>query len=93
MRLNYDGTVDFDTRINGTMEAELFRNTPGIGEVVSKVLWPVTKLFEYRVTGTFSKPKQEPLYIPKIFMMPFHPLRTMRELIEGEKSQLLPPRP
>jgi len=93
MRLNYEGTVDFDTRINGTMEAELFRNMPGIGEVVSKVFWPVTKLFEYRVTGTFSKPKSEPLYIPKLFMMPFHPLRTIRELIEGDQSNLLPPRP
>jgi hypothetical protein len=90
MQLNYQGTVDFDARINGKMEAELFRNTPGIGPVVSKVLWPVTKLFEYKVTGTFNKPKAEPLFIPKILLMPFHPLRTMRELIEGDKEDGLP---
>jgi hypothetical protein len=89
MQLNYIGTVDFDTRINGRMEAELFRNTPGFGPVVSKILWPVTKLFEYKVTGTFSKPKAEPLYIPKIFLMPFHPLRTLRELLEPEKEEPL----
>jgi hypothetical protein len=83
MQLNYDGTVNFDTRINGRMEAELFRNTPAIGPVVSKVLWPVTKLFEYKVTGTFNRPKAEPLFIPKIFLMPFHPVRTMRELLES----------
>jgi hypothetical protein len=87
MRLNYEGTVNFDTRINGRMEAELFRDTPGLGPVVSKVLWPVTKIFEYKVTGTFGKPKAEPLFIPKIFMMPFHPLRTLRELLEGENEQ------
>jgi hypothetical protein len=86
MQLNYDGTVDFDTRINGRMEAELFRNMPGIGPVVSKVFWPVTKLFEYKVAGTFNKPKAEPLFIPKIIMMPFHPLRTMRELLEPDKD-------
>ena len=93
MRLNYEGTVDFDTRINGRMEAELFRDAPGVGQVVAKVFWPVTKIFEYKVTGTFSKPKSEPLFIPKIFMMPFHPLRTMRELLEGNKEETLPPAP
>ena len=90
MRLNYQGTVDFDTRINGRMEAELFRNTPGFGLVVSKILWPFTKLFEYKVTGTFIKPKAEPLYIPKIILMPFHPLRTMREFLEPDKDDTLP---
>ncbi|HWN94439.1 MAG TPA: AsmA-like C-terminal region-containing protein [Methylomirabilota bacterium] len=90
MQLNYQGTVDFDARINGRMEAELFRNTPGFGPVVSKMFWPVTKLFEYKVTGTFSKPKSEPLFIPKILLMPFHPLRTMRELLEGDKEEILP---
>jgi hypothetical protein len=90
MQLNYEGTVDFDTRINGRMEAELFRNAPGVGQVVSKVFWPVTKLFEYKVTGTFGKPKAEPLFIPKILLMPLHPIRTLRELVEPEKDEPLP---
>jgi hypothetical protein len=88
MRLNYDGTVDFDTRINGRMEAELFRDMPGLGQIVSKVLWPVTKLFEYKISGTLSKPKSEPVFIPKIIMMPFHPLRSLRELLGDDKEQL-----
>ena len=86
MRLNYDGTVDFDTRINGRMEAEVLRDMPGFGVVVSKVLWPVTKLFEYKVTGTLGKPDSKPLFIPKIFLMPLHPLRTLKELIESDKE-------
>jgi hypothetical protein len=92
MRLNYDGAVDFDTHINGRMEAELFRNTPGVGPWVSKMFWPMTKIFEYKVTGTFSKPKAEPLFIPKILLMPFHPLRSIRELMESDKDDNAFPR-
>ncbi|HTD68444.1 MAG TPA: hypothetical protein VK846_18120, partial [Candidatus Limnocylindria bacterium] len=88
MRLNYDGTLDFDGRVNGRMEAELLRDMPGLGPLVSKVLWPVTKLFEYKVAGTLSKPKSQPVYIPKILMMPFHPLRTLKELIEEGEEEL-----
>jgi hypothetical protein len=87
MRLNYDGTVDFDARINGRVEAELLRDMPGLGQVVSKVLWPVTKLFEYKVAGTLGRPKAQPLFIPKVLMMPFHPVRTLRELIESDKDE------
>jgi hypothetical protein len=86
MRLNYEGAIDFDGRINGRMEAQLFRDTPGLGPVVSKVFWPVTKLFEYRVTGTLAKPNSQPLFIPKIIMMPFHPVRSLRELMGEEKD-------
>jgi len=88
MRLKYEGTVDFDARINGRVEAQLFRDTPGIGRVVSTVLWPVTKVFEYKVTGTFNKPKPEPVFIPKLLLMPFHPVRTLRELLEQDKEEL-----
>jgi hypothetical protein len=87
MRLNYQGWIDFETRLDGKMEAELFRDTPGVGTVVSKVFWPVTKLFEYKVTGTLNKPKSAPLYIPKILMMPLHPVRTLRELIESGQGE------
>ncbi len=83
MRLNYDGIVDFDGRVNGRMEAELLRDMPGLGQLVSKVLWPVTKLFEYKVAGSLGKPKSQPVYIPKILMMPFHPLRTLKELMDN----------
>ncbi len=85
MRLNYDGTVDFDARVKGRMEAQLFRNTPGVGSVLSTVFWPVTKILEYKITGTLGKPEAAPLFIPKFLMMPFHPLRTLKEL-GGEKE-------
>jgi hypothetical protein len=87
MRLDYDGTIGFDGRVNGRMEAELLRDIPGLGPVVSKVLWPVTKLFEYKVSGSLGRAKSQPVYIPKIFLMPFHPVRTLRELLENDKDE------
>ncbi|MST94965.1 MAG: hypothetical protein EXS33_06810 [Pedosphaera sp.] len=91
MRMQYEGTVDFESRIHGRMEAELFRDVPLLGLLVSKVLWPVTKLLEYKVAGSLSDPKTNPLYIPKVFLMPFHPIRTLQELLPDEKKA--PPEP
>lgn len=91
MRMQYDGTVDFESHVAGRMEAEMFRDMPVIGVLLSKVLWPVTKIFEYKVGGTLSDPKTSPLYIPKVFMMPFHPIRTIKELLPDEKKDQPPP--
>ena len=67
------------------MEAELLRDLPAFGFLISKLLWPVTKIFEYRVTGTIDRPKSEPRYIlPKILLMPFHPLKTLKEMFPDE---------
>jgi len=43
-------------------------------------LWPVSKLFEYHVTGTLNHPKSEPIYVPKLLLMPLHPIRSLEEL-------------
>lgn len=79
-RLQYAGTVDFAGKVNARVEAELFRDTWLIGRVVSIALWPVTKLLEFKVTGPLNDPKMEPLYIPKLLMMPLRPMRTLEEL-------------
>ena len=95
MRMHGDGWVDFDGRIQGRIEAALFRDTPGVGLLVSKLLWPVTKALEYKVSGTLNQPKAEPLYLPRILMMPLHPVRTLKELIEErrERQEGKPPAP
>jgi hypothetical protein len=79
-RLLYRGTVDARERLNARAEANLLRDTPVFGHLLSWMLLPFDKIFEYRVTGTLSKPDTEPLYIPKIFMdllRPFHSLKMM----------------
>ena len=85
MRLAYRGTLDFDGQVRARVEAGLLRDMWLVGPVVSTVLWPVTKLFEYKVSGSLGEPKAEPVYlVPKVmllpFQMPFHPLRTLRGL-------------
>ncbi|HEX4264798.1 MAG TPA: AsmA-like C-terminal region-containing protein [Verrucomicrobiae bacterium] len=80
-RLRYHGTIDLKGGVNARMEAEMFRNAWVIGPVLSLALWPVSKTFEYEITGTIQKPKSAPLYIPRIFFLPLHPVQTIKDLI------------
>lgn len=85
MRLQYQGTVGLDGQVNARIEAELLRDTWLIGRVVSLVLWPVTKMLEYRVTGNLSNPKAEPLYMPaRLLFIPLHPLQTLEGLFTSD---------
>lgn len=88
MRLQYDGTVDFQTRVEARVEAELLRDTWLVGPVLSTALWPVSKMFEYKVTGTLAKPEMEPLYmVPKIFLAPLHPVKAIKGMFEEPSSK------
>jgi hypothetical protein len=96
-RLQYRGTVDFDGRINARLVAELLRDVWFVGPIISTVFGPVSKLFEYKVTGLLSQPKTEPVFfVPKIVLLPFHPLRSLRELFPEDgnsASTNAPPTP
>jgi hypothetical protein len=92
MRMNFDGTITFDGDVDARIEAELLRDVPAIGIVVSKVLWPITKLFEYRITGAVNRPQTEPLYIvPKLLVLPFLPFKILKEMIPEVPSPPAPP--
>jgi hypothetical protein len=81
MRLQYRGTVDLEGNVNARAEAKLFHDAKGVGPLVGLMLMPLTKIFEYKVTGTLGHPKKQPLFIPKLFMIPFHPVRSLKELL------------
>jgi hypothetical protein len=92
MRLQYRGTVDFEGRVKARAEAGLLRDVWLVGPVVSTVFWPVTKIFEYKVSGSLGDPKAEPVYlIPKFmllpFQMPFHPFRTLKGFLPEDSSE------
>jgi hypothetical protein len=91
LRLQYDGTVDWDGRVDMRVEAEPLRDTPLLGRLFSFALWPVSKLFQYRITGTLDEPKTEPTYVPKWFFFPLHPLRTLEELFTPDAGKTNPP--
>jgi hypothetical protein len=87
MRLDYRGTVDFKTRMNARVELRFLHNTPGVGPLVSLMFAPLTKVFEYKLTGTLASPHKGPLYIPKILLFPLRPISTIRELFSAPKAQ------
>jgi len=91
MQLDYTGTMDMQENVNARVTARLLRNTWGIGPVVSTMLWPVSKLFEFHVTGTLKNPKSEPMYVPKLLLLPLHPIRTLEEMVPGGDSLSNPP--
>jgi hypothetical protein len=99
MRMNYEGWVDFERKVEGKMQAELFRDVPAFGFLISKILWPVTKLFEYKITGTLDDPKTRELYfVPRVLLMPLRPFKTLKDFlsaIEGteQKPPALPAKP
>jgi hypothetical protein len=91
MRLQYHGTVDFAGNIDARVGAELLRDTWVVGRLVSLVLWPVTKMFEYHVTGTLGHPKMEPLYVPKFLFAPLHPFRAIKDMMPPDTNAPAPP--
>jgi hypothetical protein len=81
-RLEYAGTIDLNQNVNAHVTAQLLRDTWVVGPLVSTVLWPVSKLFEYHITGSLKDPKSEPIYVlPKLLLLPLHPIRTLEDLI------------
>jgi len=73
--------VDLAQNVNARVTAQLLRNAPVVGSVVSTVLWPVSKIFECQVTGDLGHPKITPLWLPapvsNMLLMPLHPLRSI----------------
>jgi hypothetical protein len=87
MRLEYRGTVNLESQLNARVDAELLRDMWLVGPLVSTVFWPVSKLFEYRVSGTLATPTTEPVFIiPKIMLMPFHPFKTLKGLRQEDPN-------
>jgi hypothetical protein len=92
MQLEYTGTVDLKQNVQARVIAQLLRNTWVVGPVVSTVLWPVSKLFEYKITGTLKNPRSEPVYVvPKLLLIPLHPFRSLEEMFPGGAGTNAPP--
>ncbi|MBI5772704.1 MAG: hypothetical protein HZA89_03050 [Verrucomicrobia bacterium] len=91
VRLHYDGSVDFDTRVNATVTAEMFRDMWLLGRLLSLATMPLTKIFEYKVAGTLAQPKTDPLYVPKLFLLPLHPIKTLKDIFTPDGDGKTPP--
>jgi hypothetical protein len=91
-KLFYRGTLDFDQRVEAKVEAQILGNFTPMGPLFGLILRPLTKLFEFRITGTLSDVKADPLYIPKFLLLPLQPLRFLFGLFgNGDDSERHPP--
>jgi hypothetical protein len=82
MRLKYAGTVDLHENLNARATTEILRDTPGLGEIFRVISWPVSKLFEYKVTGTLGDPIMTPLNdFAKLLLAPLHPFKTLEKML------------
>jgi hypothetical protein len=87
-RLYYTGTVDFDANIAARVEAKLFKSKFLVGQILDLVTSPITRIFEYKVTGTLAKPVSIPINIPpRLLMVPFQALRDIVEAAGGVKKK------
>ena len=86
MRLRYAGSVGWEGGLDATMEAELFRDAPLIGRLLSFAFSPVTKILEYRVLGTLANPQPEPRYIPKVLLGLMRPMSWLRAMLPKEEG-------
>jgi len=93
VRLHYDGTVDFESKVSARVEAELFRDAFLVGPLLSFITTPITKVFEYKITGTLSQPEGEPTYVPKFLLLPLRPFHVLKQLIPGLDDSPKPPKP
>lgn len=88
MRLQYEGSVDFNGQVDARVRAEPLRDVWIFGPLVNLALWPVTKMFEYKISGTLADPKSEPVYLPtKLLMVPLHPIQTLQGLFTTESPK------
>ncbi len=85
-RLLYHGSVDLQQQVNARVDAQPLRDMWVLGPLLSTAFWPVSKIFEYKVTGTLADPKPEPLLIPRLILSPLHPFKTLKGLLPENNS-------
>src|SRR5690606_29693953 len=76
-RLGYRGQVDLDGNLDATVEALILRDAWVVGRLFSLALWPLSKAFEARVTGTLNSPNTDLRYVPNVLLAPFRALNTL----------------
>ena len=83
-RLAYKGQVDLDGNLEATTEAMIFRDAWVIGKLFSTALWPVSKVFEAKISGTLDAPKTKLRYVPGIVLAPFRALNAIGNAMRGK---------
>jgi hypothetical protein len=83
-RLAYRGQVDLDGNLDANAEAMIFRDAWLVGKVFSLALWPVSKAFEAKISGTLDAPKTQLRYVPRFLLAPFRALNAIGNAARGK---------
>ncbi len=70
LSLEASGSVGFAGDLNFKVQLRLLRRGP-VASVVRLITFPVTKLFEFNLTGTLNRPEWEPRNFPKELLLQF----------------------
>ncbi len=90
--LHLRGAVDKNKQINARLEAILSRDTPVVGSFLSLAFTPLSKMFEYHISGPVRDPVLEPVYVPKFIMLLLHPFHTLKSTFTPESPpEIIPP--
>jgi hypothetical protein len=83
LSMGYQGSVDFEGNVDAIMQARLLKDSGALGPLISTVLWPLTKIFEYRLSGTLAEPVAEPIHIPKFLFLALEPFKALQGVLRG----------
>ncbi|MGZ8940692.1 MAG: hypothetical protein ACXW32_15920, partial [Limisphaerales bacterium] len=92
-RLSYKGQVDLEGNLEAVVEAQIFRDAWVVGKLFSIALWPVSKAFEAKVSGTVNAPKTDLRFVPKFLLAPFRALNALGDAREQKNEKLAPAPP
>lgn len=87
MRLRYNGLITHKGGIDAKVEAELFRESFPLWQIIGFVATPLTKLTVFRVTGTITEPELKPLYIPRFLMPLFKPGSALKKVFTTDPRE------
>ncbi len=90
VRMRFQGEVGFDAHLDTRMEAELLRDMPVLGGLVSLVLKPFTKLLEFDVRGRLGKPEADFRHVPSFILAPLRPIQTLKALFPDDPVETAP---
>lgn len=87
------GKLDQHDQINARLEAVVSKEAPLIGPFLSFFFSPLSKIFEYHITGPVSNPVLEPVYIPKVVSVLLHPFHTLKTITAPDSTPKPAPPP
>ena len=87
MEMILEGTVDYHGYLNMRLIANIFKELWVVGPVISGIMSPFIKAFEFHITGPISSPSIKPLYLPKELTYPLRPFKWIFDQLPNHKQK------